>query len=490
MERSVRDTTANSIRAVRNFVESERFANRYNIEIRTRLNHLNAAWSAFLENHHQLEQAALNNNDNDAVQEHQQVFAEIEEIYLDCQARLEQRLEPNEADNQSDDGSSDEERGNEQIDEHLQERNAANEDENNQGRGMIEPIPQPQQVQMPQLPPGQVQNSQAQYLPIYIKNQQKENTWGEFNGDVLKWQAFRDCFKDDVHEDASLGPAQKFRLLRKALKGTAYLAISGWQPTGNNYQEAWERLNELFDRPYHQSSELLKKFFKLEKIEQASGGALQKLCNITHEVIRQLKVLGHPVQHYDSIFVHALHERLDPEMSREWELRRDSEMPKIADMLTFLDRQAKASFGVKSSERKEKKENRKRPFHGKDKGEVDSKRAKSGSEQEQKSDAKNGKPNCTLCNKEPHRLFKCGSFLKMSLEERKKYAREQKICFNCLLPNHSAKECTFGDCNRCENQKHNSTLCHENPKNKAKVNTVQTKKDRKKEKKEKKEESS
>lgn len=60
-----------------------------------------------------------------------------------------------------------------------------------------------------------------------------------------------------------------------------------------------------------------------------------------------MRSLKYPVEHFDVIFVHLLHDRLDPETSKAWELKRESERPKIQDMLKFLDTQAKAISGKK-----------------------------------------------------------------------------------------------------------------------------------------------
>lgn len=116
--------------------------------------------------------------------------------------------------------------------------------------------------------------------------------------------------------------AFKFLNLQNSLKGRAAAALGEWALTDANYNEAWERLKQLFERKYHTSHELLWKFNNLPTLERASGFMLQKFSNVTHEVLRQLRAMNHPVEHYDLIFVHALHDKLDPETRKAWELYR------------------------------------------------------------------------------------------------------------------------------------------------------------------------
>lgn len=79
--------------------------------------------------------------------------------------------------------------------------------------------------------------------------------------------------------------------------------------------------------------------------------------------MRQLKGLRYPVEYYDLIFVHAIHNKLDPETSKAWELCRYSEQPSIHEMLKFLDTQAKAMMGVQFAETRSGHETKKRGFY-------------------------------------------------------------------------------------------------------------------------------
>ena len=47
---------------------------------------------------------------------------------------------------------------------------------------------------------------------------------------------------------------------------------------------------------------------------------------------------------------------------------------------------------------------------------------------------------CVVCA-QPHRLYKCDTFKRMRPDERFNVARQCKLCFNCLLPNHCSNAC-------------------------------------------------
>ncbi len=69
---------------------------------------------------------------------------------------------------------------------------------------------------------------------------------------------------------------------------------------------------------------------------------------------------------------------------------------------------------------------------------------------------------CMLCQKNNHHLNNCSNFLSKSLEERRKYIQEKRLCYGCLKSGHSAKECRYRlICNTCK-RKHPTSLHYDN----------------------------
>ncbi|XP_055306812.1 uncharacterized protein LOC129571067 [Sitodiplosis mosellana] len=298
----------------------------------------------------------------------------------------------------------------------------------------------------------------------FFRLDQFENNWGEFDGNVEKWQGFHDRFKSAVHDNELITPAFKIMHLLKSLKGKAKADLGEWPQTEAGYYELWERMQELYAQKYYTARKLLNRFLALPVLERASHNALQKMSNVTHEVIRQLRTLNYPVQYYDLFFVAGIHTRLDSDSSKAWELERTSDTPTIIQMLSFLDRQARAAPSSSSYEQKKQNDNRKRGyFETKPETSSDAKRSKPNGANENKTDR-----TCKVY-KGAHAVHKCETFKKLSLTERRKSAKENELCFNCLNPSHTRKDCKLSGCRRCENKKHwiNSVQVRNNSKKKS-----------------------
>lgn len=179
---------------------------------------------------------------------------------------------------------------------------------------------------------------------------------------------------------------------------------------------------------------------------------LQKMCNVVHEVVRQLRALQYPLEGTHIFFVHGIHERLDYKTAKAWELSRTSQNPTTSEMLNFLDRQARAlpSLSTNSS-----KENRKRGATD-NKNRPSPKKSKSSGFKERRPTKNSGKKICKVCQND-YPVNQCTTFKGRSLSNKRKAAQEYELCYNCLHPGHSSRVCRSAGCKRC-NKKHNS-LC-------------------------------
>lgn len=60
---------------------------------------------------------------------------------------------------------------------------------------------------------------------------------------------------------------------------------------------------------------------------------------------------------------------------------------------------------------------------------------------------------CILCQDAKHQHHACSKFTEMSLGERPKYVKEQKLCYGCLKTGHSAKDCRHRHfCDTCKGE--------------------------------------
>ncbi|XP_013763524.1 uncharacterized protein LOC106456023, partial [Pundamilia nyererei] len=72
------------------------------------------------------------------------------------------------------------------------------------------------------------------------------------------------------------------------------------------------------------------------------------------------------------------------------------------------------------------------------------------------------RPPCAFCQNNQHRLHGCPKFIAKTLEERRDFVREHKLCYGCTKPGHSAKDCRHRhSCNTCKG-KHPTCLHDDN----------------------------
>lgn len=275
-----------------------------------------------------------------------------------------------------------------------------------------------------------------------------------FSGDYSQWHEWRSLYESLVHDNDALSAIQKFHYLKQSIDGAAANVISGWHTTSENYGVAYEALVGVFDNKYRIIMAYLDELVSIPNQTSESHTGLRQLIDTINRVVRQLKVIGCPVEHWDNFIVHILLTRMAVSSLEEWENSHDSsEMPTMAQVVKFLERRARGKLNTACSANvavQHVQVNASQPATAPSKG------AKTGST--------TPKPiKCHLCS-QPHPIFRCTQFIKLPIEERRSKARDLKLCFNCLAPGHRANTpaCRFGTCQRCnKNQHHNSLLCLE-----------------------------
>lgn len=68
-----------------------------------------------------------------------------------------------------------------------------------------------------------------------------------FNGDLIKWEGFRDSFEALIDSNSSLSDIQKLYFLKSFLEGNAALLIEHIKISDFYYSGAWEILKEEYD---------------------------------------------------------------------------------------------------------------------------------------------------------------------------------------------------------------------------------------------------
>jgi len=71
----------------------------------------------------------------------------------------------------------------------------------------------------------------------------------EFNGNINKWEDFRDMFVSVIHSDQKIPLIKKRNYLKDCLKDDAAGIISRMELSAENYETAWELIVQRYDNP-------------------------------------------------------------------------------------------------------------------------------------------------------------------------------------------------------------------------------------------------
>lgn len=257
-----------------------------------------------------------------------------------------------------------------------------------------------------------------------------------FNGDYSDWQRFHDLFKATIHDKPTIAPVIKFGKLLGLLGPDVKPLLAGYQQTDDNYEEAWKALKERYNNKESIVFALLNRLMELPSTSQNDGKSFWKLVDAVNEIMRQLRILKIPVDHWGVLFVFLVLKRLDGNTRRDWELSRanntNGELSKISELLQFLGRQASSILFMQQQEVPKQL----LPASGY----LNDRKIRS----------------CVLCG-ETHRLYRCGRFKSQSLPDRLKTVRLATVCPNCLL-DHGLENCSQSKCRVCFKGKHNIWL--------------------------------
>lgn len=263
-----------------------------------------------------------------------------------------------------------------------------------------------------------------------------------FHGAYDEWVTFYDTFKSLIHDNVSLSGIQKFHYLRSTLRGDALQVISSLSTSEQNYDTAWRLLIQRFENKRFIISMHVKALFEIPRVERESSFALRQLLDHTNKHLRALKVLGEPVEHWNSIVIHLVTSKLDTVTHKEWEATlQGNDMPDSNALLHFIQRRCQILESVGTRQLRSKAPSA--SFHH-------------GKGNSLFSSVSSSSVRCKLCGKS-HNLFQCKSFLNKSVTDRLREVKRLGLCINCLKAGHQTKDCQSSSCRTCD-KKHNTLL--------------------------------
>ncbi|KAI5645574.1 putative peptidase (DUF1758) domain-containing protein [Phthorimaea operculella] len=207
----------------------------------------------------------------------------------------------------------------------------------------------------------------------------------------------------------------------------------------------------------------------MPSITKESSPQIRKLIDVTLKNIRALKLLGESTEHWDTLIIYMIVSKLDQSTEREWEQHKcslsvtdDSKIIKLDDLVKFL--RQKADMLDTLSHSVSHKTNNTQNTQNKPSNSVAQKvhchiaTEKSGTNTNTKNN-QTRKRLCVLCSA-PHPLYSCQKFLDLNIQDRIQIVRKHRLCENCMnSPTHTANDCKYGPCRKCETKKHNTLIC-------------------------------
>ncbi|XP_018306980.1 uncharacterized protein, partial [Mycetomoellerius zeteki] len=115
-----------------------------------------------------------------------------------------------------------------------------------------------------------------------------------FSGAYDDWCTFHDSFDKLIHANERLSAIQKFHYLRSSLKDKAAEVVKSFDITENNYNEAWQLLNERFDNKRRIIQTHVKAMYEIAPMHKENCTALRNLLDNMLKHFRALKALERP----------------------------------------------------------------------------------------------------------------------------------------------------------------------------------------------------
>lgn len=158
-----------------------------------------------------------------------------------------------------------------------------------------------------------------------------------FSGNYTEWIEFRDAFTSMIHDNTSISEIDKFYYLRSSLGGDASTIIDSLKSSNSNYALAWQLLSERFENTRLMIYNHMSAIFEQKSIREDSHKDLRKLLDDTTAHLRNLKILGEPIEHWDTILIHIITSKFDKITMRDWEsFKISGDRPKFNELSTFM----------------------------------------------------------------------------------------------------------------------------------------------------------
>ncbi|GFS70880.1 DUF1758 domain-containing protein [Trichonephila clavipes] len=260
----------------------------------------------------------------------------------------------------------------------------------------------------------------------------------EFSGVIAEFSNFKNQFINLISNNEQLNDSQKLYYLRASLKGEAKLLES----PSDSFDSLFKALEDRYENKRQLIDSHVLEIINYEKIYSESAKELRALMNCINRNIRALKVLKYEQNDLsDIILINIILQKIDEESKKQFELSlKTAEVPTFDSIMKFLEKRSAVLENITRIPST-------KMIH---KNTAMSTKAKSLVVNSKKITVKP----CILC-RNSHPLYKCIAFQNMSVECRKKFVTNNKLCINCLRLYYGAcmskYKCTVSGCKGLHN---------------------------------------
>ncbi|KAL0861399.1 hypothetical protein ABMA27_008944 [Loxostege sticticalis] len=265
-----------------------------------------------------------------------------------------------------------------------------------------------------------------------------------FDGsNVGAYKPFIELYMALIGNNVKLSNIQKLFYLKGYLQGEALDLINNLPLINQSYDDAISLLNRRYD-----TKGLL--------IKSHINNLLDLPMSQVSQQKSALKSYGQPVESWDSLLVCIIMRKLDTLTVRLFNSEQDfRDMPSLESLLSFLERRAiSLEASLVCDQNRSAKASSSKSYH------VTNNSNKNPNTDSVVNPVKPKPIGCLLCKNECHKLYKCPTFLLMTVSNRLAYVKENNLCSICL--NTHSQKCRYNfSCSFCKQQSHNSLL-HKN----------------------------
>ncbi|XP_039907300.1 uncharacterized protein LOC120746094 [Simochromis diagramma] len=291
-----------------------------------------------------------------------------------------------------------------------------------------------------------------------------------FSGDPLQFTDWKMSFINLI-DRKPLPASEKMFYLKNYLAGEARKAVEGffYQDSENAYKGAWKVLEDRYGNPFIIQKAFRDKLTRWPKISANDPLALREFGDF-------LKGCSEAIPHVKGLAIlndceenHKLLKKLPEWIVRKWsqivvdELDESGTYPNLACFTDFLSREARIACNPIASPLlmnfkpvDDRIPKRAKVFNT-------NMQPKSSAQEKQDTNISKPKSPCPVCKSETHGISKCPIFTAKSVEDKRAFIHENRLCFGCLRKGHITKDCKRRHtCNICERR--HPTCLHENRK--------------------------